>query len=198
MFQVRADFSLKVLRRFQREYTDQYSDLESIGEICALDDHILERTAHVNSAILSERHRVNSRVIKLIRKNRTADLAGYYILYPIRGECEGLIEEGRIVKSSQITAGHICQVGADAASLYLSMVYGNERGARAFLIYLLYRDIRAIIKESRSLRYIFVRPVTSAGLRTVEKHRFDRLRQDSGIFRRIVTPERLPDEIAEP
>ena len=184
-----ADVSPRMVRYFRREYTDQYSDLETIEEVCAFDDRILERTAHVNTTILSERHRANSRLIKLIRKRLTRDLAGYYILYPISHECEALIEEGRILKSSQIATNHICPTGGFAASLYLSMVYGTARAARAFLIYLLYKDIREMIGENRSLRSLYVRPVTPAGFRVIEKHLFQRFRQDSGIYRRMIGSE---------
>ena len=183
-----ADISPNAIRYFRRRYTDRYSDLESIEEVCALDGRILESTAHVNAAILSERHHINERVVKLIRRNLTSALAGYYILYPISDECEALIEEGRILKSSQITTDHICRLGEPAAALYLSMVYGASKASRAFLIYLLYRDIREMIGENQSLRSIFVRPVTPAGLRAVEKHQFQRFRPDSDIYRRLITP----------
>ncbi len=188
------DISPRAVRYFRREYTEQYADMDSIEEVCALDGRVLERTAHVNHAILAERHGLNSRVVKLIRRKPTRDLAGYYILYPIGHECQALIEEGRILKSSQLTTEHICKTGAPAASLYLSMVYGAARASQAFLIYLLYRDIREMIGENRSLRSIFVRPVTPAGFRAVEKHEFQRFRLDSGIYRRMIDSQPFINE----
>ncbi|PYP86555.1 MAG: hypothetical protein DMF61_12810 [Blastocatellia bacterium AA13] len=179
--------STRMLRRFLRQYTIHYPDLNSVDEICAFDDRILERTANVDSTLLTRRLVINNQIMRLLRKKSTSELAGYYLLYPINRECEMLIEDGRILKSSQITDDLICSGGARAASLYLSMVYGVDRISQGFLIHLLYKDIREIIRKNPDMRSLFVRPVTPAGFRAVEKHEFKKFREDSGIFRRLIS-----------
>ena len=183
--------SPKLLEFFHSRFIDHYGDSQSLSQVCALDDHILERVADVNEGVLSERHRANSRILKLVRDRSASSqpLAGFYILYPVNRECEGLIEDGTILNSRQMTTGHICKETEEAASLYLSMVYGKSRQAQAYLIHLLYDDIRKVIKGSQGVRAVYVRPVTAAGLKAVERHGFRRFRADSGIYRRIVSPE---------
>lgn len=193
---MRTTISTRILRSFADRFVAQHSDRKTVGEICAFDGGILERISHITEEVLLERHAANSQIIKLIRTKRTTDgdLAGFYILYPINRDCEESIEAGRIIKSREIDTQQICADSTDAAAIYVSMVYGANRHAQAYLIHLLYQDIRQIAIATRRIRSLYVRPVTSAGLRAVEKHGFRRFREDSGIYRRMVTPE----EIARP
>ena len=186
--------SARMLRLFRARFTDDYCDSESLGRLCALDERILERVANVNEAILLERHNANKQIIKLVKKRPEGDgqVEGFYILYPINDECERLIEDGSILTSRQITTRHICEESGQASSLYLSMVYGQSKQAQAYLIYLLYRDMREIIRANRRVRAIYVRPVTASGFQVMERHKFHRFKEGSGIYRRIVIPEDVP------
>jgi hypothetical protein len=184
--------SLKILEAFQHRFIHQYGDAESIWEICAYENRLLERLANVNEGVLLSRHQANQHIIRLI-KNKTADeqeLAGFYLLYPISAACEKLIDDGQIIQSSQIQNHHICEAN-QAASYYLSMVYGKDRAAQAFLIHLIFNDLKAAVISNRRVRFIYLRPVTEAGFRVVGKHNFNRFRDDSGIYRRMVTDSDL-------
>jgi hypothetical protein len=183
--------SARIQRLFRSHFVDEYCAADTLGHLCALDDHILERVANVDQRLLLERHTANSHIIKLVRKRSQSndELAGFYILYPINRECEELIERGGVLRSRQIATDHICKEFKEAASLYLSMVYGKSRQAQGYLIYLLYRDMRRIIRANNQVKAIYVRPVTDAGLQVVERHAFKRFREGSGIYRRIVLPE---------
>ncbi|HSF23750.1 MAG TPA: hypothetical protein VLE20_05940 [Blastocatellia bacterium] len=185
--------SSRMLRAFADRFVTQHPDRQAVREICAFDGGILERISNVSEAVLLERHAANSQIIKLIRSSPTTvgDLAGFYILYPINRDCEESIEAGRIVKSREIDTQQICADSTDAAALYVSMVYGANRLAQAYVIHLLYQDIKQIARITRRIRSLYVRPVTSAGLRAVEKHGFRRFRGDSGIYRRTVTAEEI-------
>jgi hypothetical protein len=184
--------SVKILEAFQNRFTHQYCDADSIKQICVYQNHLLERIANVNEQILLSRHIANQQIIRLV-KNRKADeeeLAGFYLLYPISTDCEKLIVGGQIIKSSQIQDDHICESNR-AASYYLSMVYGRDRAAQAYLIHLIFSELKAAVMSNRKIRFIYVRPVTEAGFRVVEKHDFCRFREDSGIYRRAVTDKDL-------
>jgi hypothetical protein len=184
--------SARIQRLFRNHFVDEYCAADTLGLLCALDDHVLERVANVDERLLLERHRANNQIIKLVRKRSQSndEPAGFYILYPINSECEVMIENGAILRSRQITTDHICKEFKAAASLYLSMVYGKSRQAQAYLIYLLYRDMRRIIRGANNrVKAIYVRPVTDAGFQVVERHAFKRFREGSGIYRRIVLPE---------
>ena len=190
---MKTTVSAGILKSFAHRFADQYCDRESIRQLCAFDDRILERIAEVGEQVLLERHATNGQIIKLIRKRlaSSGEMAGFYILYPINKECEHQIEQGFITKSRQISTEQICEETTDAAALYISMVYGVDRQVQAYLIYLLYRDIKQIVAARRRIRSLYVRPVTAAGLRAIEKHNFRRLREDSGIYRRVVTREEM-------
>ncbi|MEW6130678.1 MAG: hypothetical protein AB1757_26845 [Acidobacteriota bacterium] len=185
--------SPQIRKHFCSRFTDEYCDEASLQRLCALDDRILERVAQVSESVLLERHRLNPRIIKLIKpQTATVDsMVGFYILYPINRECETLIESGVICQSRELTAAHLCQANESVDALYLSMVYGRTRQAQGYLIYLLYRDLKAIIKANRSIRYIYVRPVTTVGFQAVEKHAFHPIHPDSGIYCRKVAPEEI-------
>lgn len=180
-----------MLRIFQQKFSNEYCDADAIQPLCAFENRIVERLAGVNEKILSERYQRNPRIIKFINKSRTIgkELVGFFILYPITGECEKLIEDGVILKSSQIENRHISESAIQANSLYLSMVFGKDKITQAYLIYLLYKDLKKIVRENRAIRSLFVRPVTDAGLRVVQRHAFHKFRENSGIFRRLVSAE---------
>jgi len=183
--------SAKILEAFQNRFAHQYCDAESIKRICVYENRLLERIANVDEDILLARHRTNQQIIRLI-KDRLAgeDLAGFYILYPITADCERLIAKGQIIKSSQIQNTHICNA-IQASSYYLSMVYGKDRASQAYLIHLIFKDLKTAVIHNRNIQFIYVRPVTEAGFRVVEKHDFRKFREDSGIYRRIVTDKDL-------
>lgn len=188
--------SSKVLRFFHHEFRDEYCEAQSIKALYAFEHGILEQTANINEALLSERHQANNQIIKTIKKRgaNEFDLAGFYILYPLTSACEKLIEDGDIRYSRQLATSHICNASQTVSALYLSMVYGKDRATQAYLIYLLYRDIKKIIRANRAIQFLYVRPVTEAGFRVVEKHHFHPFRQDSGIYRRTVKRNEV-DEI---
>lgn len=179
--------SSKILEAFQTRFIHQYGDAEAIRQICAFENRILERIANVDEEILLARHRANPQIIRLIKTVSAGEkkLAGFYILYPISAECEALIGSGRIHKSSQIQTTQICDAG-QAASYYLSMVYGKDRASQAYLIHLIFQELKAAAISNQNIKFIYVRPVTDAGFRVVEKHDFHKFREDSGIYRRIV------------
>jgi hypothetical protein len=180
--------SPKILRLFQNQFLDEYCDAQSIKPLCEFENGILERTANINEALLVARHQTNNQIIKMIQKKGTnnAELSGFYILYPLTCEGEKLIEGGDIRNSRQIATSHLCNDSQPVFALYLSMVFGKDRATQAYLIYLLYRDIKKIIRANREIRFLYVRPVTEDGFRAVEKHHFHRFREDSGIYRRAV------------
>jgi hypothetical protein len=183
--------SAKILKTLQDRFIPQYCDAESIKRICAYENRLLERIANVDEDILLARHKINHQIIRLL-KNRMAgeDLAGFYILYPITVDCESLIAGGQIIKGSQIQTAHICNAN-QASSYYLSMVYGKDRLSQAFLIHLIFKDLKKAVINNRNIQFIYVRPVTEAGFRVVEKHNFLKFREDSGIYRRLVTDKDL-------
>lgn len=187
--------STKMLRFFQNELSNRHCDAQSIKQLYDFENGILERTTNLNEALLSERHQTNNQIIKTIgrRGGNDSDLTGFYILYPITSECEKLIEDGEIRNSSQIASIHICKDSHRVSALYLSMVYGKDRATQAYIIYLLYRDIKKIIRTNRDIRFLYVRPVTEAGFRVVEKHHFHPFRQDSGIYRRAIQKKEVDD-----
>jgi hypothetical protein len=183
--------SANILKGFQNRFIYQYCDTESIKKICVYENRLLERIANVDEEILLDRHKSNQQIIRLLKKKNLAeDLTGFYILYPITTECESLITSGQIIKSSQIQNTHICAAN-QAASYYLSMVYGKDRVSQAYLIHLIFKDLKTAVTNNRNIRFIYVRPVTVAGFRVIEKHNFHKFREDSGIYRRIVTGEDL-------
>ena len=101
----------KMLRFFQREFRDQYCAASSIKALSAFENGILEQTANINEALLSQRHQTNQQIIKTIKKRgaNAEDIAGFYILYPLTSEGEKLIEDGDIRNSRQLAASHICE-----------------------------------------------------------------------------------------
>jgi hypothetical protein len=183
--------SVKIFEGFQNRFVHQYCDAESIKQICAYENRLLERIANVDEDILLARHTINPQIIRLVKSRMAGeDLAGFYILYPITAECERLIAGGQIIKSSQIHPSHICTAN-QAASYYLSMVYGKDRASQACLVHLIFNDLKRAAINNRMIRFLYVRPVTEAGFRVVEKHDFRKFREDSGIYRRIVTDKDL-------
>jgi hypothetical protein len=184
--------SIKFQEAFNHRFVNQSLDDEAITQICAYENRLLERIANLDEEVLRARFNINRQIIRLIKTPDAGatELAGFYILYPITEECENLISGGRIIKSSQIEDHQICQ-SDQAYAYYLSMVYGKDRAAQAWLIHLIFSELKAAVIENRRIQFIYVRPVTEAGFRVVEKHHFRKFRDDSGIYRRAVTSEDL-------
>jgi hypothetical protein len=184
--------SIKILEALKNRFVNQPVDDEAISQICAYENRLLERIANLDEAVLRARFNINCQIIRLIKTPNPGEpeLAGFYLLYPITEECEKQISDGSILNSSQIQEHQICQ-SERAYAYYLSMVYGRDRAARAYLIHLIFSELKAAVIENRRIQFIYVRPVTEAGFRVIEKHRFRKFRDDSGIYRRAVTSDDL-------
>jgi len=180
----------KAIDSLEYEFLDQYCDSSSIRYICALGDFALEKIAHVSETLLVERMGINQKIIKYVKIKQEPDdkecLTGYYILYPISRECEELLNKGLLAGSSKIKNHHICAGYQQASALYLSMVYGKNRRTRAFLVYLLKRDIAEILSKNGNIKGVYTRPCTPEGVRAAIKNQLHQLPNNPQIYKYII------------
>jgi hypothetical protein len=132
------------------------------------------------------RYKINTQVIKCVKVKQgirnNEGLTGYYILYPISKECEKLISEGLLVQGRQIEPHHICEDFEQASALYLSLIYGKDKLTRAFLLYLIRRDVTEILNKNENISRVYTRPCTPDGFRIVEKNGLSKLPANPQIY----------------
>ncbi len=166
--------SPRVLEKFEYEFDDECCTTDKIREVMHLDDGVLERLSHIDEDFLLQRHRMNEGIIRCIRKTKSAsnELSGFYIIYPITEECEKLIEQGYLVGSRMIRPEHICKNFEEASAIYISAVYGRDMSTRGFVVYLLKRDLKDILRRNKNMKHIYSRPASSEGHLLVKKFKF--------------------------
>jgi len=177
--------SPKLLERFEYEFEDDPCNATEIKEVVSLGGSLLRRRSQVDEEFLLQRHRVNSGIIKCARKRRAAKkkLSGFCILYPVNKKCEALIEQGYIRGSSDIREEHICKTFEKAYSVYVSTVYGNDMPTKAFIVYLLKRNLKEILKKNKHLNYVYARPSTPDGYKLAKKFGLKPLFDNSELWR---------------
>lgn len=181
--------SKKLQDFFEFEYVDQYCNEQMVTEVCALENSLLEETTETSREMILMRHRVNNQIIKCVKiKQGIKDqesLTGYYVLYPLTRECDRLVKKGTLLQSKQIEPFHICETFNQATSLYLSMVYGKDCMTKAFLVYILKRDITEILRTNKNIKCIYTRPCTRDGFRVAEKNGFSPLPTNLHLYHKI-------------
>ena len=185
-FQV--SLSPRVLEKFEYEFDDEWCSAETIRDVMRLDDSVLDRLSHIDEDFLKERHQVNEGIIRCVRKSKAGanQLCGFYIIYPINKECERLIEQGYLTGSRMIRIEHICRNFDEAAAIYISAVYGRDMSTRGFIVYLLKRDLRDILRRNKRIRSVYSRPASAEGHLLVKKFKFSKMSSNPGIYRRFV------------
>jgi hypothetical protein len=180
--------SRRVLERFEYEFEDEYCSAEKINEVFTLDDSILSRFSRIDEDFLKRRHRLNGNIIRCARKKKVGAgyLSGFYIVYPINQACEKLIEEGYLTGSRMIREEHICSRLEDASSIYVSMVYGRDMPTRGFIVYLLKRDLRRILRDNKNIDSIYARPDTEEGFLLAERFDLRQMPNNPEIWKRKV------------
>lgn len=176
----------RLIETLDFEFTDHYCEASLVKYVAALGDFALERLAHVNEDILTERCQINPRLIKCVKvriePKDEESLTGYYILYPITKQCEQLIKSGLLAGSQGLQNDHICTSFAQASALYLSVVYGKDRSTRAFLLYLLRRDITEIVTENQNIKCVYTRPCTADGARAAARNQFQAIPANQQMY----------------
>ncbi|MCW5619210.1 MAG: hypothetical protein KIS65_08390 [Nitrosomonas sp.] len=97
------------------------------------------------------------------------DIACCYIVAPLtQSACKKMLNRG-IRKNKDLLPSDVCSDYKRAAGIYIIEVYGAGRLSRAAILYLLRSDMIHEILHSRSIRYLFARPVNDFGLKQVSK-----------------------------
>jgi hypothetical protein len=185
-FQV--SISPRVLEKFEYEFDDEYCSVEKIKEVMMLDDSVLVRLSHIDEDFLLQRHLINDGIIRCVRKTKSKgnQLSGFYIIYPINEECEKLIEQGYLIGSRMIRPEHICKTFDEASAIYISAVYGRDMPTRGFIVYLLKRDLRDILRNNKRIRHVYSRPASSEGHLLVKKFKFSKMPTNPEMYRYVV------------
>ncbi len=99
----------------------------------------------------------------------THDIACCYIVAPLtQRACKKMLNRG-IRKNKDLQPSDVCSDYKRAAGIYIIEVYGAGRLSKAAILYLLRSDMIHEILHSRSIRYLFARPVNGFGLNQVSK-----------------------------
>jgi hypothetical protein len=169
----------KLKERYEYEFDFGYCSSTEIQEVFQLGNGILGKLTKVSEVLLTQRHRTNDKIIRYTRKKRSngTPMTGYYIIYPIKRECEKLINKGLLKRGEQIELDHICKDFSRAAALYISMVFGEDRNTRGYILDRIENDLAHILTHNRRIKSVYVRPCSPDGYRLVKKFKF---RQMSG------------------
>jgi hypothetical protein len=186
--EIQVSLSPRVLEKFEYEFEDEWCCQEAIKDVINLDDSVLRRLSHIDEDFLMQRHQINDGIIRCVRKSkgRANQLSGFYIIYPINDECQKLIEQGYLTGSRMIRTDHICRTFEEAAAIYISAVYGRDMSTRGFIVYLLKRDLRDLLRRNDRIKSVYSRPASSEGHLLVKKFKFTKLPSNPQIYRRAV------------
>lgn len=140
--------------------------------------------AHPSDDVLRARMRRNPEIVRVVtdRSGKRERFMGYTIIYPLTANGVEQIENGTLRTVKDLRAQQIARTPGETAGLYVSMVCGHGRTARATALAVLRSQIRAALAENSGIGVVFARPATKEGLRLLRKFEFNPLAGDDSIW----------------
>lgn len=111
----------------------------------------------------------------------TNRLCGYVMLYPLTANAARMIEQGMIRSGTDLKPADMCRSFARARAIYVGMLVGEDRLARAFVLELLRRRLRSLHGIAPILT-VYGKPATTDGARLLRKFGFEPIAGNDAIF----------------
>lgn len=136
-------------------------------EVLALGHGFYQQSTSMTEYQLWERFRhCPSSLTAVMAVNKTTgdeELAGYYVLLPLKKGATDALQNGSIQVGKNIRVDDICQGFNNFSSLYISAVYGIDKHAQVATTSWLLTDVLDYKDRRAHLQFVFVRPTTAEG-----------------------------------
>lgn len=166
------------------EYRQTIGSATHLREVVALGKRSIG-DAHVDIATLRERLKVNSQVLRVVmrqRQSRNPDICGYTLLYPLTEDAAARILREEVRAGSEIPGTCFCPDVESASCLYIGMILGTDREARAHVKGVLKTELVYMLSSSPNIRHVFGRPATPQGRQLLERYHFIPVADEDDIW----------------
>jgi len=184
---VKDGISKRVLEYFNFEYKPEFGQEEHIDEVCGLGYKFIGNN-HADEDTLKKRYKINSKIVKIIYKVKSAynSVTGYYLIYPLNSEGDQLIQEQLIKTGKDIKISHMTKDFSNASAIYISMLAGKDIHTKAFSLFLLQQDIEYYVNKYKRIKSLYAKPSTKDGLRLLVKYNFKKIGDNSEIWTKSI------------
>lgn len=170
----------KAAEYFSYEFRQLTDSTVNLKNICSLGERFIYGS-HPDAVLLNSRMQRNSDVLCAFEDNK-GNLRGYFIVYPLNKKTTTEINTGVITSGKRLIPEHLVKRTNLATSIYISMVAGIDRHARAFILYELERFLKSKINSSKRITHLYAKPTTAEGRRLLRKYKFNPIGGDSEIW----------------
>jgi len=176
-----ADYlSRKLSDAFAYEFNDLVFKKSDISDICKLGRKLISNN-HADESVLIKRVERNRNIIKAFSDHGN-EIRGYYIIYPINKDADSRIFEGKVRNAKSLKESDLTKTIGAASAIYISMLAGEGRHAKALALYNLKRDLRKISLNSKKVKKLYAKPASQDGLRLMKKYGFEPVGGESEIW----------------
>jgi len=153
------------------EHAPMHGDFE---RVCRVGRDLIGED-HPDPELLRDRVARNGDVLLLVwRVGPISEaLCGYTVVYPLTAAASEAIRRRQIRKGTEISLDGICRPGEAPSALYVGMVLGTNRGAKAYVKSRLRSDVLGLVTACPSIQYVYARPGTAAGRTLMIKFKFE-------------------------
>jgi hypothetical protein len=160
------------LSRVYKAYTRRAGALDDVAEVYELGISVVGVEYHIPPTHLAELMKAADGVLSIVERDSGGrrQLAGYFVIYPLKASACDRILTGDIVSGFAIRPSHLQSSFAKAKGIYIAQVTAaaSPLDRTAVLVYL-HDFVAQIISDAGSpLAYVFTRPGTKSGQKWVD------------------------------
>jgi hypothetical protein len=121
--------------------------------------------------------------VKVVDRDKTANVFGYFVVYPLLAQTVGRIRSGQLTAVRQLGPADLAATPADAAGWYIAVIWAQgARWTRRCVIATMV-DALAACEAGTADRPVFARPATADSRSLMESYRFTAITaQDNGVW----------------
>lgn len=180
-------FKKKIATKIATYFDYEFEIFQPVdGDLIQIDNFVKEivgKSRRSNIEIFRKFYYANPKSYYCIRTDKTKKIVGFYFLIPLTKEANKLIQNGIIVDGRLIKQEHICNTYDQAYALYIGNLAAKSNHSKAFILFLLKKQIGEILTKNNKIEAIYARPGTKDGLRLLTKYGFNKMMPESVIWK---------------
>ncbi len=161
------EYLFKRYKRYKASYTEF-----STEEINEFGNRLIPGNHLPPSSIIEKRRKKSPQIINTLSKN--GEILAYYVLYPLKKSTNKKILMGELYNAKSLELNDISDAEDDIKGLYIGMLLGSNRIAKAMIMSLLFKSISEKI-DKHNIEYVFAKAGSQDGIKIISHNGFKKI-----------------------
>lgn len=172
-----------VRARFDQSFERMNCTADDVRAACAVGAQAVGDVCPTYANVLP-RFEKNPQIVQCFRRvsGKRSNMCGYFIVYPLTKAADAAILSGMIRGGPMIKAEHITKTFRTCSALYIAMIYGQDRYARAFILFVLKEFIQRTAALNGRIVRVYGNPTTLEGSRLLHQYGFVSVSEETSIL----------------